>query len=161
MISERQLKKLNRKPSDPEIPGSNCNIWGLCGDHNVVWRSMQPVCGLSTRLLNGFRTPLFSVTEVECSRLGALASVAGGARNHLGWAWLTGSRAAQDGSTALHLAAFNGHGAAITKLLAAKADIHATDEVRGEGGAEGLVARGVLGSLICSFGLDFSTWVLG
>ena len=68
---------------------------------------------------------------------------------------------AQDGRTALHNAATKGHDAAITTLLAAKADIHATDEVRGEGGAQGVVARGVLGSLICRFCLDFSNCVLG
>ena len=121
---------------------------------------MQPVCGLSTRLLNGSRTPFSSVTAVGCSILGALASVAGGARNHLGWAWLTGSRVAQYGDTALHDAAGNGHDAAITTLLAAKADIHAKNKVRGEGGAEGVEARGVLGSLIYRLGLDFSNCVL-
>ena len=83
---------------------------------------------------------------------GALASVAGGARHKPGWAWLTGSRVAQGGGTALHHAAGHGRDAAITTLLAAKADIHAKNEVRGEGGAEGVEASGVLGSLIYRLG---------
>ena len=37
--------------------------------------------------------------------LGAVASVAGGARNHAEWAWLTGRRVAQKGRTPLHVAA--------------------------------------------------------
>ena len=102
-----------------------------------------------------------SVSDVEFSILGSLASVAGDARNQPGWAWLTGSRGAQVGGMALHYAARMGHDAAITTLLAAKADIHATDWVRGEGGAQGVGARGVLGSLIDWCGLDFSARVLG
>ena len=89
-----------------------------------------------------------------------LGSVAGGARNIIGWDWLTGSRVEQDGRTALQWAANNGHDAAITTLLAAKADIHAKGEVRGEGGAQGVGARSVMGSLTYRFGLDFSTCVL-
>jgi hypothetical protein len=67
--------------------------------------------------------------------LGALASVAGGDRNHAEWAWLTGSRVAQNGMMPLHYAAESGHEAAIKALLAAKTDVDAQDEVRvGEGG---------------------------
>ena len=102
-----------------------------------------------------------SVSDVEFSILGSLASVAGDARNQPGWAWLTGSRGAQVGGMALHYAARMGHDAAITTLLAAKADIHAEDTVRGEGGAQGVGARGVLGSLICRFCFDVSIGVLG
>ena len=58
---------------------------------------------------------------------------------------------AQHGVTALHYAARNGHDAAITTLLAAKADIHAKNRVRGEGDAEGVGARGVLELLIYRF----------
>jgi ankyrin repeat protein len=60
--------------------------------------------------------------------LGGLASVAGGARNHA--ELLTGSRVAQWGWTPLHYAASIGHEAAIKALVAAKADVDATDEVR-------------------------------
>ena len=63
--------------------------------------------------------------------LGGLASVAGGARNHAEWAWLTGSRVVQNGSTSLHYAASNGDETAIKALVAAKADLHAKDKVRG------------------------------
>ena len=63
--------------------------------------------------------------------LGGMASVAGGARNHAEWAWLTGSRVVQRGWTPLHWAARGGHQAAIKALVAAKADVHAKDKVRG------------------------------
>ena len=56
--------------------------------------------------------------------------VARGARNHAGWAWLTGSRAVQDGCTPLHFAAIDDHEAAIKALVAAKADVHAKLNVR-------------------------------
>ena len=74
-------------------------------------------------------------TSEPCTTLGALASVAGGARNHAGWAWLTGRRVAQNGDTPLHNAAdfFYGHGwtreTLIKALVAAKADVN--DNVRG------------------------------
>ena len=57
--------------------------------------------------------------------------VESGARNHAEWAWLTGSRVVQDGFTPLHSAAYNGHDAAIKALVAAKADVHAKNTVRG------------------------------
>ena len=63
--------------------------------------------------------------------LGALASVAGGAQNHAEWVWLTGRRAEQMKDTPLHEAAQNnGKEAAIKALLAAKADVHAKNNVR-------------------------------
>ena len=65
----------------------------------------------------------------KCYILGALASVAGGARNQADWAWLTGSRVAQKGFKPLLLAAKSGHETAIRVLLAAKADIRAKTEV--------------------------------
>lgn len=50
-------------------------------------------------------------------------------------ACLTGSRRVlQDGRTALHCAAVAGKVAAIQALLAAKADVHAKNNVRGGGG---------------------------
>ena len=71
--------------------------------------------------------------------LGGLVSVAGGARNHAEWAWLTGSRVVQNGMTPLHPAAAQGHEAAIKALVAAKADVHVKDVVRwgGLGGRGG------------------------
>ena len=63
--------------------------------------------------------------------LGELASVAGGARTHAGWAWLTGRRLAQEGDTPLHVASVCGRGAEIKALLAAEADVNAKDRVRG------------------------------
>ena len=62
--------------------------------------------------------------------LGGLASVAGGARNHAEWAWLTVIRAVQDGWTPLHFAAQKGGDVAIKALVAAKADVHAKNNVR-------------------------------
>ena len=62
--------------------------------------------------------------------LGGLASVAGGARNHAMWAWLTGSHVVKDARTPLHYAAEEGQNAAIKALVAAKADVHAKDNVR-------------------------------
>ena len=67
--------------------------------------------------------------------LGLLGSVAGGAKDHAEWAWLTGRRVAQAGETPLHAAACYGREAAITALVAAKADVHAMDKVRVGGGA--------------------------
>jgi hypothetical protein len=98
-----------------------------------------PQCGLAcSRIIP--HTP-FCTTEVQFSMLGGLASVAGGARNHA--EWLTGRGVAQNEATPLHYAASNDHEAAIKALVAAKADVDATDEVRvgegkcleGEGGA--------------------------
>ena len=60
--------------------------------------------------------------------LGALASVAGGARTHAGWAWLTGRRVAQNGDTPLNIAAMHGRDARIQALLA---EVDAKDRVRG------------------------------
>ena len=73
--------------------------------------------------------------------LGAVALVAGGARNHAGWACLTGRRVAQNGDTPLHIASFVGNERVIEALLAAKADVHAKDDVRG--GTVAWRARGV------------------
>ena len=93
--------------------------------------------------------------------LGALASVAGGARNHAGWAWLTVIRAVQDGFTPLHQAAANAHEldrkeAAIQALVAAKADVHAKNEVRG--GVLG--GRGRRRRRVCILLLLFGVWIL-
>ena len=66
--------------------------------------------------------------------------VAGGAREHTEWAWLTRNGLAQDGKTPLHRAARSGKEAMIKALLAAKADVHAKDEVGV--GAGGRVRRG-------------------
>ena len=74
-------------------------------------------------------TPLCT-TEVQFSVLGGLASVADGAKHHAEWAWLTGSRAVQDGETPLHDAACRGKQVAINVLVAAKADVHAKAKVR-------------------------------
>jgi len=93
------------------------------------------VCGPSTSLPEGFHTLLFCTKEVRFSTLGALASAEGGARNHAEWACLTGRRVAQAGWTPLHSAAYHGQEAAITALVAAKADVHATNKVRVGGGA--------------------------
>jgi len=38
---------LNQIPLHPELPGQHEPIEGRAGDHNVVWRPMQPVCGPS------------------------------------------------------------------------------------------------------------------
>ena len=70
-------------------------------------------------------------TEVKCTMLGAVLSVTGAARSHAEWAWLTGRRVAQVGYTPLYYSATYGHEAAIKALVAAKADVHATDKVRG------------------------------
>jgi len=72
-------------------------------------------------------------TPEPCTTLGALASVAGGARTHAGWAWLTGRRVAQVGDTPLHTVAEYGDYdlEAIEALLAAKADVNAKNAVRG------------------------------
>ena len=120
----------NQTPLHPELPGQHEPMQGRAGDHNVVWRPMQPVCGPSTSLLEGFRTPLHA-PQKYFFLLGGLASVASGAANHAEWAWLTGSRVVQEGTTPLHFAAQMGHEAAIKALVAAKADVHAKDEVRG------------------------------
>jgi hypothetical protein len=88
--------------------------------------------------------------------LGAVVSVAGGARSHAEWAWLTGRRVAQVGKTPLHMAAFKGHEAAIKALVAAKADVNAKNEVRG--GWQGVLRRrggGGLGSVFYCCGLEF------
>ena len=80
-------------------------------------------------------------TSKPCTTLGALASVAGGARTHAGWAWLTGRRVAQVGDTPLHKAAQSSFEADIEALLAAKADVNAKNDVRG--GKVAWRARGV------------------
>ena len=49
---------LNQTPLHPELPDKHEAIQGRAGDHNVVWRLMQPVCGQSTSLLERFGTPL-------------------------------------------------------------------------------------------------------
>ena len=69
--------------------------------------------------------------EIQCILLGGLASVAGGARNHAQWISLTGGHVVQFGETPLHRAAHEGREAAIKALVAAKADVHAKDKVRG------------------------------
>ena len=70
-----------------------------------------------------------------------MASVAGGATTHAGWAWLTEGRVAQVGDTPLHKAAEYGEEELIEALLAAKADVNAKNEVRG--GKVAWKARGV------------------
>ena len=101
-------------------------------------------------------TPLCT-KEVQCCTLGGLASVAGGARNHADWAWLTDSRVAQDGWTPLHFAW--GHEAVIKALVEAKADVHAKDKVRG-GVLEGRgVGRRRVKILLLLFGvLNLRLW---
>jgi len=122
----------NQPPLHSGLPGQHEPDQGRAGDHNVVWRPMQPVCGRSTSLLKGFRTPLYAPQKynVLCCMPGRLASVAGGVNHHAEWAWLTGSHVVQNGNTPLHYAAYNDHGAVIKALLAAKADVHAKDKVR-------------------------------
>ena len=86
--------------------------------------------------------------------LGGIASVAGGARNHAGWAWLTGSRVVQAGLTPLHYAAGNGHEAAIKALVAEKANVHAKNDVR-----EGVLGgRGGRRRRVCILLLMFRVW---
>ena len=106
----------------------------------MIWEPFKSVRGPSTSLPAGFRTLHLYHTRA-CITLGALASVAGGARTHAGWAWLTGRRVAQEGETPLHTAAYFGREASIEALLAAKADINAKNDVRGGKVAER--ARGV------------------
>ena len=63
--------------------------------------------GLADCVLFGLLTGFGCVgrtTSEPCTTLGALPSVAGGARTHAGWAWLTGRRVAQEGGTPLHTA---------------------------------------------------------
>ena len=91
--------------------------------------------------------------------LGGLASVAGRFGNHAEWAWLTGSRVVQHEWTPLHVAAAQGHEAAIKALVAAKADVHAKDVVRwgGLGGRGGRQFRVYI--LLFLFGvLDLRLW---
>ena len=64
---------------------------------------------------------------------GALAWVASGTRHQADWAWLMGSRVVQMGSTPMHRAASQGQEEAIRALVAAKADVHAKDKVKGGG----------------------------
>ena len=87
-------------------------------------------------------------TQLPCSIVGGLASDAGGARNHAEWAWLTESRVVQFGRTPLHIAAQEGQTAAIKALVAAKADVHAKDSVRG-GCWEGERGGGVWSVFYC------------
>ena len=67
--------------------------------------------------------------------------VAGVARNLVGWACLTGHRVAQDGDTPLHLVSWSGDADRMRTLLAAKADVHAKNKVRGGGGGAGVCTR--------------------
>ena len=122
---------LNQTPLHPELRGQHEPVQGRAGDHNVVWRPMQPVCGPSTSLLEGFRTPFYAPHKYNTLCSEGLASVAGGAWNHAEWAWLTGSRVVQGDHTPLHLAADKDHEGAIKALVAAKADVQAKDKVRG------------------------------
>ena len=116
----------------------------------MIWEPFKSVRGPSTSLPAGFRTLDLYHTRA-CTTLGALASVAGGATTHAGWAWLTGRRVAQVGDTPLHKASaaewhtaayFDEWGwSAIEVLLAAKADVNAKNDVRG--GEVAWRARGV------------------
>ena len=86
---------------------------------------------------------------------GALAWVAGGARTHTAWAWLTGSRVTQFGKTPLHRVAQYGEEIAIKALVAAKADVNAKNKVRV--GEEGRCLEGKEGARpgFCIFRLWF------
>ena len=86
--------------------------------------------------------------------------VAGGARNNAEWAWLTGRRMVQFSRAPLFLAAENGHEAAIKALVAAKADVHAKEEVRGGGAgwARGETASGLHLTIVV---WSFWTWGFG
>ena len=88
-----------------------------------------------------------------------MTSVAGGARNHAEWAWLTGRRVVQDGRTPMHFAAGEGNEASIKALVAAKADVHAKEKVRGGSlGGRGERRRRVF-ILLLLFGiLDLRFW---
>ena len=63
---------LNQTPLHPELPGQHESMQGRTGDHNVVWRPMQPVCGPSRSLLEGLRTTLYAPQKynVLCSEGG-------------------------------------------------------------------------------------------
>ena len=87
---QRKPRTLNRKPLHPQRVGQYPPTQGIDCDHTVVWRPLPPVCGPPRGLLERFRTLLLMIKlDVQCCMLGALASVAGGARNQAGCAWLT------------------------------------------------------------------------
>ena len=65
----------------------------------------------------------------------------------------------QNKKTPLHYAAYNGHEAAIKALVAAKADVHATDKVRGGMlGGRGGGRRRVCISVLLFGVLDLRLW---
>ena len=53
---DRNPRTLNRKTLHAEILGHKEPIRGRFGDHTVVWRPLQSVCGPSTSLQDRFRT---------------------------------------------------------------------------------------------------------
>ena len=63
---------LNPTPLHPYLLRQHEPIQGRAGDHNMVWRPMQPVCGPSTSPLEGFRTTLYAAQKynVLCSEGG-------------------------------------------------------------------------------------------